>query len=355
MRRLLALLAVFPGAALAQPWVLGDPTAMQVPQPPFLGAFGAMAPTACYVGLPPMSCQVPEPPATCVARDVFIADDWRAVGTRPIRQIDIWMVWGDDFSFWTNTFPGFPFPHGTWVLGVYEDLPGPAMGPGDLIWTRTFVPGTYTATQGPDANSAMWDPVWERPYYAPGDQVWQYTFEVVAQNAFVQQDGQDYWLAVINIDPDDNGTINSFDAFLPVGRRVSASSFGSPPMYSKQESALVLPSPPAGAVFFPMTVAIFSSAFVVSNPLDLCSGTPPCSAADLTAGAVPGVTCYGVPNGALNNEDFFYYLAQFAAQNLFIADTTTSAVPGTPGYGVPNGILNNEDFFYYLTLFAQGC
>ncbi|MEZ6234876.1 MAG: GC-type dockerin domain-anchored protein [Phycisphaerales bacterium] len=26
-----------------------------------------------------------------------------------------------------------------------------------------------------------------------------------------------------------------------------------------------------------------------------------------------------------------------------------------PGYGVPNGILNNDDFFYYLTIFAAGC
>ncbi len=37
------------------------------------------------------------------------------------------------------------------------------------------------------------------------------------------------------------------------------------------------------------------------------------------------------------------------------ADLTTTAIPGTPGYGVPNGIVNNDDFFYYLTIFAAGC
>ena len=33
-------------------------------------------------------------------------------------------------------------------------------------------------------------------------------------------------------------------------------------------------------------------------------------------------------------------------------DLTTNAIPGSPGYGVPNGILNNDDFFYYLAQFA---
>ena len=76
---------------------------------------------------------------------------------------------------------------------------------------------------------------------------------------------------------------------------------------------------------------------------------------DLTASAVAGTPGYGLPNGVLNNEDFFYYLTQFAAGNLAIADLTTTAVAGQPGYGTPDGILNNEDFFYYLALFANGC
>ncbi|MCB9840915.1 MAG: hypothetical protein H6809_04595 [Phycisphaeraceae bacterium] len=76
---------------------------------------------------------------------------------------------------------------------------------------------------------------------------------------------------------------------------------------------------------------------------------------DLTTGAHPRAPGYGVPNGILNNDDFFYYLAQFAAGNVAVADLTTGAIPGTPGYGVPNGIINNDDFFYYLAIFAAGC
>jgi hypothetical protein len=84
-------------------------------------------------------------------------------------------------------------------------------------------------------------------------------------------------------------------------------------------------------------------------------GGGPACAPDLTTGAIAGQPGYGVPNGVLNNEDFFYYLAQYAEGNLAVADLTTGAIPGQPGYGVPNGVINNEDFFYYLALYAAGC
>ncbi|MEZ6235210.1 MAG: GC-type dockerin domain-anchored protein [Phycisphaerales bacterium] len=90
---------------------------------------------------------------------------------------------------------------------------------------------------------------------------------------------------------------------------------------------------------------------VITGRLPVQGGCP----ADLTTGAIPGVPGYGVPNGVLNNDDFFYYLAQFAAGNVAVADLTTGAIPGMPGYGVPNGVINNDDFFYYLAIFAAGC
>jgi len=36
-------------------------------------------------------------------------------------------------------------------------------------------------------------------------------------------------------------------------------------------------------------------------------------------------------------------------------DLTTSLDPDDPGFGVPDGILDGNDFFFYLDLFAQGC
>jgi hypothetical protein len=92
-------------------------------------------------------------------------------------------------------------------------------------------------------------------------------------------------------------------------------------------------------------------ALSASGDLAESSGCAP----DLTSGAIAGQPGYGVPNGVLNNDDFFYYLAQFAAGNVAVADLTTGAIQGQPGYGVPNGIINNDDFFYYLGIFAAGC
>ena len=81
----------------------------------------------------------------------------------------------------------------------------------------------------------------------------------------------------------------------------------------------------------------------------------PVCVADLTTGAIAGAPGYGVPNGVLNNDDFFYFLSQFAAGNVAVCDLTTGAIAGQAGYGVPNGVVNNDDFFYYLGLFAAGC
>ena len=79
-----------------------------------------------------------------------------------------------------------------------------------------------------------------------------------------------------------------------------------------------------------------------------------CSA-DLTTSALPGTPGYGIPDGVLNNDDFFFFLARFAAGDAAVADVTTTAIPGSPGHGIPNGVINNDDFFYYLALCAAGC
>jgi hypothetical protein len=87
---------------------------------------------------------------------------------------------------------------------------------------------------------------------------------------------------------------------------------------------------------------------------DECEGLGACRP-DLTATAIPGQQGYGQANGVVNNDDFFYYLAAFAAGNAAVADMTSTAIQGQPGYGVPNGTLNNDDFFFYLSAFAAGC
>ena len=70
---------------------------------------------------------------------------------------------------------------------------------------------------------------------------------------------------------------------------------------------------------------------------------------------MPGQAGYGVPNGVLNNDDFFYYLAQFAAGNPGHRGPDDNRHPRHIGLRRAGGVLNNDDFFYYLALFAQGC
>ncbi|MEZ6235593.1 MAG: GC-type dockerin domain-anchored protein [Phycisphaerales bacterium] len=94
---------------------------------------------------------------------------------------------------------------------------------------------------------------------------------------------------------------------------------------------------------------------LLTNAMRWSFGRPRTCIPDITTGAVAGQPGYGVANCALNNDDFFYFLAQFAVGNAAVCDLTTGAVPGQPGYGMPNGIINNDDFFYYLALFAAGC
>ena len=45
----------------------------------------------------------------------------------------------------------------------------------------------------------------------------------------------------------------------------------------------------------------------------------------------------------------------FGRPDTGIPDLTSGAIAGQPGYGVPNCALNNDDFFYYLAIFSAGC
>ena len=76
--------------------------------------------------------------------------------------------------------------------------------------------------------------------------------------------------------------------------------------------------------------------------------------ADLTGSADPNSPAFGVPDGIVDANDFFFYLGLFGAGDL-AADLTGSIDPNDPGFGVPDGTLDANDFFFYLDLFAQGC
>jgi glucose/arabinose dehydrogenase len=88
---------------------------------------------------------------------------------------------------------------------------------------------------------------------------------------------------------------------------------------------------------------------------DTCDPPPPTCPADLSGSSDPNDPAYGVPDGAADSSDFFYFLDQFVAGNLAVADLSGSSDPNDPAYGVPDGTVDSADFFYFLDRFVEGC
>ncbi len=77
--------------------------------------------------------------------------------------------------------------------------------------------------------------------------------------------------------------------------------------------------------------------------------------ADFSRSADPNDPDYGVPDGAVDASDFFYFLDQFVDGNLAVADLSGSSDPNDPAYGQADGVIDAADFFYFLDLFVTGC
>ena len=266
-------------------------------------AAGLFAAAAVPVSADALVCG---PAGTGVTRGALI--DLRNDGASPIRV--------DSLDYHIGAGVNAP-PSATVNLKVYSVLGGwsPAQGnPG--LWTINFDQDiTHDQPHGTQLHLDLAAPL----VINPGE---LYGFALVAEVASLTN--QTRALTVVTNSPPSvgNGTLTALAGAIINNSSLQANQFGiGTRMYSGKVNYTVL------------------------------GGCDP----DLTTGAVQGQPGYGVPNGVLNNEDFFYYLAQFAAGNLAVADLTHGAVPGQPGYGIPNAFLNNDDFFYYLTIFAAGC
>lgn len=80
---------------------------------------------------------------------------------------------------------------------------------------------------------------------------------------------------------------------------------------------------------------------------------PPCPA-DLTTTSDPNSAGYGLPDGQIDAQDFFYYLDLLTSGDSQ-ADLTGSSDPNAPDYGDPDGTIDAADLFYYLDQFVAGC
>jgi len=131
----------------------------------------------------------PPPPAA-------VADDWLCTETGPVSDIHIWFSMRGDappipslmaFTIWSDV----PDPDGT----------GPAYStPGTLLWNRIFAPFEFTIRPYGTGQEGWYDP--NNGIVVPNDHFtyWQLNLNIDPLGAFVQQEGEIYWLGV-NFEP----------------------------------------------------------------------------------------------------------------------------------------------------------
>lgn len=117
-----------------------------------------------------------------------LADDWLCTETGPVTDIHIWGSWLDDqvgnitefhVAIWNNT-PIGPYPYSM---------------PNTCLWRMTFLNGEYTERFWGEGDQGWYDPgVTNRS--GDHDNISQYNFHIDPSEAFVQEEGNIYWLEV---------------------------------------------------------------------------------------------------------------------------------------------------------------
>jgi hypothetical protein len=129
----------------------------------------------------------------------ILADDFPCHETGPLTRITVFGSWLNDYLPPAGSEP-------TFTLSIHKDLPiGDPLNPygysipGPILWMRAFAPGAYIADILATTEEGWLNP--PEGYTFPGDHVcWQYTFDIPAADAFVQQGTPQtpiiYWLDV---------------------------------------------------------------------------------------------------------------------------------------------------------------
>jgi hypothetical protein len=125
-----------------------------------------------------------------------LADDFKCTATGPITHIRLWGSWYNDIL--PARFP----ENVVFKLSIYEDIPaGQSLTrhsmPGKLLWSRDFKSGQFDAAKYAEKLKEGWY-VPCKPIYEPSaDTVCrQFDFGIDQSEAFIQQQGTIYWLAV---------------------------------------------------------------------------------------------------------------------------------------------------------------
>jgi hypothetical protein len=125
------------------------------------------------------------------------ADDFECSETGYITGIHIWG------SFEKDEVPLVGINGLIFYLSIWENIPA-APGtpyyfsqPGQMQWTMSFNPGTYTVHQvANDTNEGWYEPTTNIYNANDHNDVYLYNFEIPAPQAFLQEEGIVYWLGV---------------------------------------------------------------------------------------------------------------------------------------------------------------
>ena len=130
---------------------------------------------------------------------LFLADDFKCMGTSPINDVHIWASFRDD------VLPPDGPDSLIFEITIYSDIPAIESSwsmPGELLWSQTFSPYEYSVRKLDDRPEAWYDPA--QKLYLPDNhrQVYQYNF-CIEEAPFIQERGTIYWLSVKELAPAD--------------------------------------------------------------------------------------------------------------------------------------------------------
>jgi hypothetical protein len=133
----------------------------------------------------------------------ILADDFECNKPNLITKIVVWGSWLNDL------LPANGPNNIAFTLSLHSDVPDPNVNnpfdysmPGETLWVREFLPGTYGAkVEKAEIYEGWWSPGTSEGYLFPGDHIcWKYVFDIPADAAFYQKgtpaNPKVYWLDV---------------------------------------------------------------------------------------------------------------------------------------------------------------
>ncbi len=121
-----------------------------------------------------------------------LADDFKCTATGPITSIHLWA------SFAQDILPQGGAGDVSFTMSIAADVPADgrtASHPGQVLWTRTYTPGTYAFQEVNDGPSDWYEPIPGTYSMINHRKAYQYDF-CISGTFFVQQEGTIYWLLV---------------------------------------------------------------------------------------------------------------------------------------------------------------